>query len=222
MSSSTSHLSDVSKLVSALAISKINLNALNLELGVRVRAAVDDEVIRVDALLAQYWLGQTYLVQTIRAFYDNKDYSELASGLYAASLAFNEVLGIESDFGESVEFIKATSASMSQVLRKFSLTLENQYAAYIDRSKFDGSPTNIDETQYTFILAEDWLGLVKIANAYLQMVEQSEMVEAQPYLNAVFSNINRALRMMDSVSLVDRRVLAILGGEMNRRYYLRM
>jgi tetratricopeptide (TPR) repeat protein len=222
MSSSKSHLSDVSKLVSALAISKINLDALNLELGVRVRAAVDDEVMRVDALLAQYWLGQTYLVQTIRAFYDNKDYSELASGLYAASLAFNEVLEIESDFGESVEFIKATSASMSQMLRKFSLTLENQYAAYIDRSHFESNPTNIDETQYTFILAEDWLGLVKIANSYLQMVEQSEMVEAQPYLNAVFSNINRALRMMDSVSLVDRRVLALLGAVMNRRYYLRM
>jgi len=56
----------------------------------------------------------------------------------------------------------------------------------------------------------------------LQMVEQSEMVEAQPYLNAVFSNINRALRMMDSVSLIDRRVLSLLGTEMNRRYYLRM
>ena len=111
---------------------------------------------------------------------------------------------------------------MSQMLRKFSLTLENQYAAYIDRSKFSGTITNIDDAQYTFILAEDWLGLVKIANAYLQMVEQSEMVEAQPYLNAVFSNITRALRMMDTVSLVDRRVLALLGAEMNQRYYLRM
>ena len=111
---------------------------------------------------------------------------------------------------------------MSKMLWKFSLTLENHYAAYIDRSKFSETMTNIDETQYTFILAEDWLGLVKIANAYLQMVEQSELVEAKPYLNAVFSNINRALRMMDSVSLVDRRVLALLGAEMNRRYYLRM
>ncbi len=222
MSVSSSDLADVAKLVAALANSKINLDALNIELGTRVRPAVDDEVLRVDPLLAQYWLGQTYLVQTVRAFYDNKDYSDLASGLYGAALAFNEVLDIESDFGESIEFIKATSASMSQVLRKFSLTLENQYAAYIDRSKFSGTITSVDETQYTFILAEDWLGLIKIANAYLQMVEQSEMVEAQPYLNAVFSNINRALKMMDSVSLVDRRVLALLGAEMNRRYYLRM
>ena len=129
---------------------------------------------------------------------------------------------IETEFGESVEFIKATSASMAQMLHTFALTLENQYAAYIDRSKWSGSLTNIDDTQYTFILAEDWLGLVKIANSYLQMVEQSEIVEAQPYLNAVFSNINRALKMMDSVSLIDRRVLALLGAEMNRRYYLRM
>lgn len=222
MSSSTSDLADVAKLVSALAISKINLDALNVELGTRVKPAVDDEVHRVDNLLAQYWLGQTYLVQTIRAFYDNKDYSELATGLYGAALAFYEVLDIESDFGESVEFVKATCASMAQMLRKFSLTLENQYTAYIDRSNFSGTIGNVDETQYTFILAEDWLGLVKIANAYLQMVEQSELVEAHPYLNAVFSNINRALRMMDSVSLVDRRVLALLGAEMNRRYYLRM
>ncbi|MHA1613584.1 MAG: hypothetical protein ACTSYJ_01995 [Candidatus Thorarchaeota archaeon] len=222
MSSGSSDLADVAKLVAALAISKINLDALNIELGARVRPAVDDEVLRIDSLLAQYWLGQTYLVQTIRAFYDNKDYSELATGLYGAALAFNEVLEIESEFGESVEFIKATSASMAQMLRKFSLTLENQYAAYIDRSNFSGTIANIDETQFTFILAEDWLGLVKIANSYLQMVEQSEMVEAQPYLNAVFSNINRALRMMDSVSLIDRRVLSLLGTEMNRRYYLRM
>lgn len=222
MSNSSSDLADIAKVVSALSISKINLDALDIELGARVRPAVDDEVQRVDSLLAQYWIGQTYLVQTIRAFFDNKDYSELASGLYAAALAFNDVLVIESEFGESIEFIKATSASMAQILRKFSLTLENQYAAYIDRSKFSGTVSNIDESQYSFILAEDWLGLVKIANAYLQMVEQSEMVEAQPYLNAVFSNINRALKMMDSVSLVDRRVLAHLGAEMNRRYYLRM
>jgi len=222
MSNSSSNLADVSKVVSALAISKVNLDALNVELGIRVRPPVDDEVLRVDALLAHYWMGQTFLVQTIRAYFDNKDYSDLASGLYAAALAFNEVLVIESEFGESVEFIKATSASMAQMLHKFVLTLENQYAAYIDRSKWSGSLTNIDETQYTFILAEDWLGLVKIANAYLQMVEQSEMTDAQPYLNAVFSNINRALKMMDSVSLIDRRVLALLGAEMNRRYYLRM
>jgi len=222
MSTSSSHLADVAKLIAAFAVSKINLEVLNVELSARVKPAVDDEVVRVDALLAQYWLGQTYLIQTIRAFYDNKDYSDLASGLYAAAIAFNEVLDIESDFGESVEFIKATSASMFQMLRKFSLTLENQYAAYIDRSKFSGTLTKNDDAQYTFILAEDWLGLVKIANAYLQMVEQSEMVEAQPYLNAVFSNITRALRMMDAVSLADRRVLALLGAEMNRRYYLRM
>ena len=222
LSVSSSNLADVAKAMSALAISKMNFDALNVELGIRVKPPVDDEVFRIDPLLANYWTGQTFLVQTIRAFFDNKDYSDLASGLYAAALAFNEVLSIESDFDESVEFIKAASGSMSQLLHRFALTLENQYAAYIDRGKWSGSLSNIDDSQYSFILAEDWLGLVKIANAYLQMVEQSEMVEAKPYLNAVFSNINRALRMMDSVSLVDRRIVALLGEEMNRRFYLRM
>ena len=166
-------------------------------------------------------MGQTYLVQTIRAFYDNKDYSELATGFYGAAIAFSEVISIEPEFLESAEFIKATSASLSQVLRRFALALENQYAAYIDRGRFSETPITANVDQYSYLLAEDWHGLIKIAKAYLQMVEQSEMVEAQPYLNAVFSNLTRALRMMDSISLVDRRVLSQLGSIMNRRFYLR-
>ncbi len=222
MSKNNNDLANVAKVVAALSAAKMNLDALNIELGSRVRPPVDDEVVRIDSLLAQYWLGETYLVQTVRAFYDNKDYSELASGLYGAAVTFGEVLKIDSDFEVSSEFVKATAASLAVVLRKFALTLENQYAAYIDRAKWAGTIPVIEESHYSFILAEDWLGLIKITNAYLEMVEQSEIVEAQPYLNAVFSNINRALRMMDSVSLVDRRVLALLGKEMNRRYYLRM
>ena len=221
MSQSTSPLVDVAGLTAALSTAKINLDALNLEIGVRIQPPVDDAVQRTDPLLAQYWLGQTYLVQTIRAFYDNKDYSELATGFYRAAIAFGEVISIEPTFLESAEFIKATSASISQVLRRFALALENQYAAYVDRSKYSGSPTPVSGDQYNYLLADDWLGLIKIANAYLQMVEQSEMVEAQPYLNAVFSNLTRALRMIDSVSMVDRRVLSIVGTVMNRRFYLR-
>lgn len=221
MSQSSSPLADVAGLAAALSTAKINLDALNLEVGVRIQPPVDDAVQRTDPLLAQYWLGQTYLVQTIRAFYDNKDYSELATGFYGAALAFGEVVSIEPTFLESTEFIKATSSSISQVLRRFALALENQYAAYIDRGRFPESPVTVDENQYNYLLAEDWLGLIKIANAYLQMVEQSEMVEAQPYLNAVFSNLTRALRMIDSISLVDRRVLSLLGTVMNRRFYLR-
>jgi hypothetical protein len=99
--------------------------------------------------------------------------------------------------------------------------LENQYAAYIDRSMFPRSPMVVNDDQYNYLLSEDWLGLIKIANAYLQMVEQSEIVEAQPYLNAVFSNLTRALRMIDNISLVNRRVLSLLGNVMNRRFYLR-
>jgi hypothetical protein len=221
MSQSTSPLADVAGLIAALSTAKINLDALNLEVGARIQPPVDDAVQRTDPLLAQYWLGQTYLVQTIRAFYDNKDYSELASGFYRAAIAFSKVDSIEPMFHESSEFIKATSVSISQVLRRFSLALENQYAAYIDRVKIPGSPVVVEENQYNYLLAEDWLGLIKIANAYLQMVEQSEMVEAQPYLNAVFSNLTRALRMIDNISLVDRRVLSFLGTLMNKRFYLR-
>jgi len=222
MANSNSELADVAKLTAALSVTKLNLESLNIELGRRVQPSVDDEVQRVDPLLAQYWLGETYLIQTVRAFFANKDYSEMATGLYSAAVAFGEVLKIEPDFDESVEFIKATSASLSQVLRRFALTLENHYAAYIDRAKVSGTPPAIDENQYSFVLSEDWLGLIKIANAYLQMVEESEIVEAQPYLNAVFSNINRALKMMDAVSLIDRRVLAQIGTVMNSRFYLRM
>jgi tetratricopeptide (TPR) repeat protein len=219
---SKSDLADVAKLLAAHSVTKLNLEALNIELGRRVQPAVDDEVQRIDPLLAHYWLGETYLIQTIRAFFANKDYSELATGLYRTSIAFGNVLNVEPDYDECAEFIKATSASLCQMLRRFSLTLENHYAAYIDRAEIQGTPPQVDENQYSFILSEDWLGLIKIANAYLQMVEQSEIVEAQPYLNAVFSNVNRALKMMDSISLVDRRVLAPIGIVMNRRFYLRL
>lgn len=222
MSKSNNDLSDVAQLTAALSTVKMNLDALNIELGSRVRPPVDDDVVRIDPLLAHYWLGEAYLVQTVRDFYDNKDYSELANGLYGAAVTFGEVLRIESDFQESAEFIKATAASLAKILRKFSLTLENQYAAYIDRASWSGTIPTVEESQYSFILAEDWLGLIKITNSYLEMVEQSEIVAAQPYLNAVFSSINRALKMMDTVSLVDRRVLAHLGTEMNRRFYLRI
>jgi tetratricopeptide (TPR) repeat protein len=221
MNQSTSPLADIAGLVAALSTAKMNLRALNLEVGVRIQSPVDDSVINSDPLLAQYWLGQTYLVHTVRAFYDNKDYSELATGFYGAAIAFGKVLSIESDFLESSEFVKATSSSISKVLRRFALALESQYAAYIDRVKFPETINVVNENQYNYLLAEDWLGLIKITNAYLEMVEQSELVEAQPYLNAVFSSLTRALRMMDSISLVDRRVLSLLGTIMDRRFYLR-
>jgi len=222
MASSKNELADVAKITAALSITKINLESLNSELVRLVQPSVDNEVHRVDPLLAQYWVAETYLIQTVRAFFANKDYSELATGLYNAAVAFGDVLGIEPNFDESAEFIKATSASLSQVLGRFALTLETHYAAYIDRATVSGTPPSIDKEQYSFILSEDWMGLIKIANAYLQMVEESEVVEAQPYLNAVFSNINRALKMMDSVALIDRRVLAPIGAVMNSRFYLRM
>ncbi|MFX1483336.1 MAG: hypothetical protein ACFFCP_09125, partial [Promethearchaeota archaeon] len=88
MSQSDSALSGVAGLCAALAISKMNQGALSLEVSRRVQLPVDDAVIKTDALLAQYWMGQTYLVHTIRAFFENKDYSELASGFYGSAIAF--------------------------------------------------------------------------------------------------------------------------------------
>jgi hypothetical protein len=222
MSREGNNLADVANLTAAMSASKMNVDALSLEVAGRIQPAVDDEVIRVDSLLGHYWLGQTYLVQTIRDFYENRDYSQLATGLYRCALSFGEVMEMEVEFGESSEFIKAVAASLSQTLRRFALALENQYAAYINRSLFEKTPPAVDESSYNFLLADDWLGLVKITNAYLEMVERSELVPAQPYLNAVFSNISRGLKMMDETSLVDRRVLAYLGTVMNKRYYMRM
>lgn len=215
-------LADVANLTAAMSASKLNLDALGLEMGGRIQPAVDDMVIRVDSLLGNYWLGQAYLVQTIRDFYENRDYSQLATGLYRCAITFGEVMEMEVEFGESSEFIRAVAATLTQILRRFAIALENQYAAYINRGLFEGAPPAVDESRYNFLLSDDWLGLIKITNAYLEMVERSEMAPAQPYLNAVFSNISRGLRMMDSISLVDRRVLAHLGAVMNKRYYMRM
>ena len=216
-----SAIKNAAKMVNALAVAKGNLETINLEAGVGVIEFDDDEIRDEDLLLFQYWKGQTLLAKTIKSYYQNKDYSELASGLYHASLELGIVDKVDTDFDESAEFIRATAISFSKSLMKFALSLENQYAAYIDRSEHKQKPASIEDGQYDYLLAEDWLGLLKITDSYLQMVEDSEMVQAQPYLNAVFSNTARALRMMDSVALVDRRIFARLGEDMNRRYYLR-
>ncbi|MHA2433866.1 MAG: hypothetical protein ACXADO_11610, partial [Candidatus Thorarchaeota archaeon] len=141
--------------------------------------------------------------------------------LYGAAVSLKTVGLVETEFPESAEFIYATCVSLGDVLLRFALALENQYDAMIERSQYDDLPEGLETGQYRFILADDWLGLMKIADAYLQMVEQAEMVGAKAYLNAVFSNITRALKIMDDVSMVDRRLLSLLGEVMNRRYYLR-
>ncbi len=216
-----SGLSTVGPVMAALATAKINLDAVSLGRSAPITSPVDETVRAIDKLLASYWKGQTSLAKTVKAFFENKNYSELATGLYGAAIDLRWVGTVDTSFPESAEFIRATCVSLSDVLLRFALSLENQYEAHVDRSKFDEMPEGVDSEQYQYILSEDWLGLIKIAEAYLQMVEQSEVVEAKPYLNAVFSNINRALRMMDDVSLVDRRLLSMLGEVMNRRYYLR-
>ena len=224
MISENSELSNIARIIVALTKAKRNLEAISLEAGFRELTSVDESVIEIDALLAQYWFGQTLLAQTIKSFYENRDYSNLASGLYSSSMALNVISTIETDFNESATFIQASCASLSKVLLKFALALENRFGAEIE--KWDDEPPPPDDGQivngrYDFVLTEDWLGLIKITEAYLQMVERADLAQAQPYLNAVFSNIARALRMMDNVSLIDRRVLALLGESMNTRFYLR-
>ncbi|MHA2142267.1 MAG: hypothetical protein ACXADD_12275 [Candidatus Thorarchaeota archaeon] len=221
LSTHKSALSRVGVLMEALSIAKLNLESINLGPTANIENPVTTRVEELDALLAMYWRGQAALALTVKAFFENQDYSNLATGLYSAALTLRTAAVVEPSFSESTEFIQATCVSFSEVLLRFALALENQYDAIIDRDRFEDFPVRTDRGQYQFILADDWLGMMKIADAYLQMVEQSEMVEAKPYLNAVFSNISRSLRMMDDISMVDRRLLSMLGEVMNRRYYLR-
>ncbi|MFW9978635.1 MAG: hypothetical protein ACFFEJ_11195 [Candidatus Thorarchaeota archaeon] len=216
-----SQLDDTSKLVNALATAKRNLEAISLEVVSSISEDFDEDLIRIDPLLAQYWKGQAALANTIRSYYENKDFSSLATGLYKSAHALGLIEEVDTDYGESAEFIRATALSLSKSLMKFALVLEDQYSAYIDRSEIKESKIASDNEQYSFLLAEDWLGLLKISDSYLHLVEDSELVEAQPYLNAVFSNTTRALRMMDTVSMIERRVFSHLGNMMNKRYYLR-
>jgi len=221
MTEDTFELSDASFVVAALAKSKMNIDALSLESSVRILQPVTEDLQSADPLLAQYWTGQTSLARTVKAFYQQKDFSELASGLYESAVNLRMVDLVKPTSGESVEFIRATSLSLSRVLMRFAIALEHRYDVKIDKKQYNDVPDDVVFDQIDFVLAEDWLGLMKIAEAYLEMVETSETVRAEPYLNAVFSNVARALRMMDKVALVDRRVLSFLGDAMNKRYYLR-
>ncbi len=218
---SASEISQVSILIRSLAISKKNVESVGQDVIPLVKDFVFKDEVTEDPLLAQYWIGQTCLAKTIESYYLNKDYSELATGLYKAAMELLKVEDIETPSEESATFIKVTSISLAGILRHFALALEKEYGANIDRSSYKERSTRIDDETLNILLAEDWLGLIKITKAYLEMIANSEMVQAQPYLNAVFSNMNRALKMMDSVALVDRRVLASLGSIMNKRYYLR-
>lgn len=211
----------VPSLMQGLAISKLNLDTVGLEMTGEISNPVTEAVKAADPLLGQYWRGQVALAQTLQMFYRNRDYTELATGLYDSAVKLQEVEACRSLFEESSEFIRAAALSLASVLFQFAVVLEDRYHATIDRSKHPTLAERFSDTQFSFILSEDWLGLIKITEAYLQMVTQSETVHAQPYLNAVFSNTTRALKMMDTVAMVDRRVLAFIGEEMNQRYYIR-
>ncbi len=216
-----SDLSGIASVMMGLATAKLNAPAVNPESGLRVLSPIDDMVRLADPLLAQYWEAQTELAQTIREFYEHKSFSELASGLYGAAVSMRMVESTDSPFEEASEFIRATSGSFSGVLLRFAAALEKQYGNVIDRSKYPSVPETSIEGEYSFILAEDWMNLAKITDSYLQMAEDAELSKALPYLNAIFSNITRTFLMMDNVAMVDRRVVAFLGEEMNRRFYLR-
>ena len=221
MAGSKSELSNASLVMAALAKSKMNVDAPSLESSVSVMQPVTEDLRSADPILAQYWTGQTSLARTVKAFYQQKDFLELAKGLYESAVNLGMVESVTPISGESAEFIRATSLSLSRVLMHFAIALEHRYGFEIDKKQYNDAPDDVVFDQIDFILAEDWLGLMKIAEAYLEMIETSETVRAEPYLNAVFSNVARALRTMDKVALVDRRVLSFLGDAMNKRYYLR-
>ncbi|MCF2136118.1 MAG: hypothetical protein K9W43_02670 [Candidatus Thorarchaeota archaeon] len=213
-------LHDVAHLLSALSTSKMNHDVLNSGIPVALHNPVTDAVIAADPILAQYWKGQFSLADALHSFYTNKDYPTLAEKLYRAATELRAVDSVECEFDESVEFIKATAVTLSIVLFRFTRALQGRYAMTVNVTD-DDILIGTDFTEpFSFMLTQDWLGLVKITTAYLQMVERED-VKTHPYLNAVFSNISRSIRMMDRVALVERRILTFLGSEMNQRYYLR-
>ncbi len=214
-------LRDVVLLMSTLAKMRIALDYMTLESITQVITGHDGQLDGTDELMARYWDGQVVLARAVAAFYGNKDYTTLAQGLYDAAVMLRGVLHATTDFEEAAEFVRATAGSLAGVLLRFATALEKTYGARIEKSTPDITPADLEDTGFNFILSEDWIGLLKITNAYLEMVERAELAQAMPYLNAVFSNIASALRMMDRIAMVDRRMLNRLGEEMNRRYYLR-
>ncbi len=220
ISQSNEPLRRVARLMLAFSVTKENLDALQSGLPVPIRDPVDEAVFDADPLLAQYWKGQTRLASAIHQFYQNKDYSTLAKGFHDAAVELHKVETIETDFEESLEFVKATSTTLSLVLFRFARALHVRYVPTVEIDEAEAA-VNVDFTeQFNLMVTQDWLGLIKITVAYLQMVEKED-TKSHPYLNAVFSNVARALRMMDDVALIERRILATLGTEMNRRFYVR-
>ncbi|MHA1575824.1 MAG: hypothetical protein ACTSU3_00545, partial [Candidatus Thorarchaeota archaeon] len=192
-------LSDIAHIISALAISKSNLESVSFEVSASPQDPVTEPLKKIAPLLAQYWSGQTALIDTMKSYYGNEDYSILATGLHRTAYTLSEVEAIETESNEAGAFVRATAISLARILKRFALCLEIQYGAYIDRSTYKDKPFGTENGEVEFLLAEDWLGLLKITGAYLDMVENADMKKAKPYLNAVFSNIASALRMMDNV-----------------------
>ncbi|MBD3158874.1 MAG: hypothetical protein GF309_08815 [Candidatus Lokiarchaeota archaeon] len=212
-------LNKAANMLKAAATAKINLQILNRQRVVKIRNPIESQTMESDALLAQYWKGQTALANALKTYFENKDYSELATGLHKAARELSIVETIDPDYDGSESFIKGTAQSLAALLERFSQALESGYGAVIKGPA--GGSLDIKQGKYDFLLPEDWIGLVRISESYLELIEEMESVHAQPYLNAVFSNMSRALQMMDRISMADRRVLSMLGRVMNERYYLR-
>ncbi len=221
ISNEKSELSEVAKVLGCLAHSRINLEATNLEAGLSIQPEISQNAIECDSLLGNYWIGQRSLAATVKSYYENRDYEELASGLYGASQQLKAVGSVRTSFAESSEFITATAVSLAEVLLNTAKALSSTYSIELDDEQTIATESIREVRNVDFILPDDWLGLLKITNSYVRMIKASDGTHALSYLNAVFSNISRALRMMDNIALIDRRVLSRLGEAMNRRYYLR-
>ncbi len=214
-------IASIAWLMRGLATAKINADRFATEPLGTMSEQMMNKIRETDQLLAEYWNCQSILLSTIQAFYQNKDYSHLAAGLNSAAIALKSMESSESTIDESIEFIRATASTLARTLFRFSTALQMQCGVDIKSENSSSEVETTEDTTSSFILPEDWLGLIKIIDAYVYMIEQAEPLKARPYLNAVFVSITRALRMLDSVALSDRRVLAHLTREMNRRFYLR-
>ncbi|MEM4734146.1 MAG: hypothetical protein QXS20_00330 [Candidatus Thorarchaeota archaeon] len=214
-----SELRDVGRLMAAFATAKINIQPLGTETVSGIVSPEQFSVHDIDPVLTRYWEGQALLASGIRLFFENRNHQELAPLLHQAAVSFGRCHSEDSSISESREFILSVATSFTNMLSRLLSALEVQYEVSVDHT--ETIPSDDMFLESSFLLPEDWLGLVKITNAYIGMMAQGEPTRVQPYMNAVLSNISRAVRMMDGVAMVERRVMVHLGSVLNRRSYIR-
>ncbi len=214
-------LRSVARLMGALAVAKMNIEGLDSLGPEEVRDPVSPEVQEADPLLAGYWAAQAAIIRCVSTFRADGSLENFASGLEQAAQLCDRIPSDPAGY-ELSEFVRATSASLGSVLYQFASVLKSrlsdQDVRITDHTRTESLGTS---EPVSMILSEDWLGLIKITSAYLQMIERDPDLDLEPYLRAIQSNLLRAVRVMDRTAMIERRLLSRLGLEMNRRYYMR-